>query len=80
MTVATHESMPIEALELVRANRSAPTHDVFWDADSYDRYGRPAVVPQSLQAYSAEHAAELAGYCRADAFRRNVRVVARVRS
>ena len=73
--IATHATFPLEALDLV-SDRMAPTHDVMWEYDSYDTNG-PCVATNSLQAYGLEMAEELAKYCRADAFKMNVRIVPR---
>jgi hypothetical protein len=56
------------------------THDVEWDYDSFDLAGAPCVETDSFQAYGIEHARELERLCKADVFKRNVRIVARLAS
>lgn len=73
-------SLSFEALQLARPTRSAPTHDVRWDFDSWDLTGQPCVETGETSAESAEQAEDLAVLYRADLFKRNVRVVPRVRS
>lgn len=52
------------------------THDVTWEYDSFDENG-PCVAENSFQACGVEHARELEVYCKADANKRNVRIVPR---
>jgi hypothetical protein len=76
-TVIEHApSFPPEALDLT-GPRSAPTHDVLYDFDSYDANGQPVVEKASYQAYGEKQAKELADCCRKHPFKRNVRIVPR---